>query len=189
MSDKVLAWLSVCSEVQMICIWSNWCNCHPIISFFIKIQIDLTFLVPTYTGCPGKEAITVVSYAKTAELIEISFRLRAWLGSRNHVLDGGVYILLCKRAVFRGQDMPEHAQARWHCAVSWAKQWTDRDAIWVVDSDFFAYIAWIIVLVIVIEVDLQRWWYHGSVFSGLTGFIQTSECGLTVDPVYILLVY
>jgi len=28
----------------------------PIISCFIKIQIDLTFLVPAYTGCPRKEA-------------------------------------------------------------------------------------------------------------------------------------
>jgi len=23
--------------VQMICIWSSWCHCHPIISCFIKI--------------------------------------------------------------------------------------------------------------------------------------------------------
>ena len=22
-------WLSVCSKVQMICIWSSWCHCHP----------------------------------------------------------------------------------------------------------------------------------------------------------------
>jgi len=27
----VLAWLSVWSEMQMICIWSSWCHCHPII--------------------------------------------------------------------------------------------------------------------------------------------------------------
>ena len=57
LSDKVLAWLSVCSAVQMIRIWSNWCHCHPIISCFIKIHTDLTFLVPVYPGCPGKEAI------------------------------------------------------------------------------------------------------------------------------------
>ena len=29
---KILAWLSVCSEVQMICIWSSWCHSHSIIS-------------------------------------------------------------------------------------------------------------------------------------------------------------
>jgi len=53
-SDEMLAWLSVCSVVQMICIWSSWCHCHPIISCFVKIQIGLTFLVPSYQGCPEK---------------------------------------------------------------------------------------------------------------------------------------
>ena len=57
----MLAWLSVWSEVQMICIWSSWCHCHPIISCFIKIQNGLTFPVPAYPGCPGKEAIKRVS--------------------------------------------------------------------------------------------------------------------------------
>jgi len=38
LSDEVLAWLSVWSEVQMICIWSSGCYCHPIVSCFIKIQ-------------------------------------------------------------------------------------------------------------------------------------------------------
>jgi len=28
----MLAWLYVWSDVQMICIWSSWCRCHPIIS-------------------------------------------------------------------------------------------------------------------------------------------------------------
>jgi len=28
---------------------------------FIKIQIDLIFLVPAYPGCPGKEAVKRVS--------------------------------------------------------------------------------------------------------------------------------
>jgi len=46
LSDKMLAWLSVWSEVQMICIWSSWCHCHTIISCWTKIQIGLTFLVP-----------------------------------------------------------------------------------------------------------------------------------------------
>jgi len=25
----MLAWLSVWREVQMVCIWSRWCHCHP----------------------------------------------------------------------------------------------------------------------------------------------------------------
>ena len=37
LSHEVLAWLSVWSELQMICILSSWCHCHPIISCFIII--------------------------------------------------------------------------------------------------------------------------------------------------------
>jgi len=43
------------------CIWSSWCHCHPIISCFIKIRIGLTFMVPAYPGCRGKEAVKRVS--------------------------------------------------------------------------------------------------------------------------------
>ena len=35
----MLAWLSVWSEVQMICISSSWCHCHLVISCFIKIRL------------------------------------------------------------------------------------------------------------------------------------------------------
>ena len=55
---KVLAWLSVWSKVDMICIWSCWCHCHLIISCFIEIQIGLTF---AYSGCPGKEVVKRMS--------------------------------------------------------------------------------------------------------------------------------
>jgi len=61
LSDEVLTWLSVWSEVPVICIWSSWCHCHPIISCFTKIHIGLTFLVPAYPGCPAKEAVKRVS--------------------------------------------------------------------------------------------------------------------------------
>jgi len=43
LSGEVLAWLSVWSEMRMICIWSNWCHRHPIISCFIIIQNGLLF--------------------------------------------------------------------------------------------------------------------------------------------------
>jgi len=33
----------------------------PIITCFIKIHIGLTFLMPAYPGCPGKEATKRVS--------------------------------------------------------------------------------------------------------------------------------
>jgi len=52
----------ICLEQgAIICIWSSWCHCHPIISCFIKIQNGLTFLVPAYSGCLGKEAIKWMS--------------------------------------------------------------------------------------------------------------------------------
>ena len=57
LSDEVLAWLAVWSEVQMICIWFSWCHCHPIVSCFIKIQNGFIFLVPAYPGCPRKEDV------------------------------------------------------------------------------------------------------------------------------------
>ena len=61
LTDGVLAWLSVWSEVQMICIWFSWCHCHPVVACFIKIQIGLTVLVLVHPGCPGKEAVKPVS--------------------------------------------------------------------------------------------------------------------------------
>jgi len=42
-TGEVLAWLSVWSKVQMICKWSSWCHCHPIISCSTKIQNGLPF--------------------------------------------------------------------------------------------------------------------------------------------------
>jgi len=29
LSDEVLVWLSVWSEVQIVCMWSSWCHCIP----------------------------------------------------------------------------------------------------------------------------------------------------------------
>jgi len=54
LNGEVLAWLSV-SAVK--CVLFSWCQCHPIISYFIKIQTGLIFLVPAQPGCLGKEAI------------------------------------------------------------------------------------------------------------------------------------
>ena len=61
MTHELLAWLSLCSDVQMTCIWPSWCHCHTVISCFIKIQIGLIFLPPAYPGCAEKEAVKWVS--------------------------------------------------------------------------------------------------------------------------------
>jgi len=89
LTDEVLAWLSVWSEVQMICIWSSWSHSHPIISCYIKIQIGLTllhnatFLVPAYPHCPEKEANKQVSVCPIYSLfywpISVPFLLQFFL--------------------------------------------------------------------------------------------------------------
>ena len=48
-SDEVLAWLSVWSEMQMICIWSSWCHCHPITVASAKSRM----VYPSGTGLPS----------------------------------------------------------------------------------------------------------------------------------------
>jgi len=45
----VLAWLSVWADASA--------TPSSVASSFIKIHIGLTFLVPAYSGCPGKEVI------------------------------------------------------------------------------------------------------------------------------------
>jgi len=55
LSGEVMAWLSVWSKVEMICIWSSWCYCHPIISCFIKIQNGLPFWCQLTNGVLEKD--------------------------------------------------------------------------------------------------------------------------------------
>jgi len=53
----VLAWLSVCSEVQT-CIQPIWCHCHSLsLACLSKIQIGFTFLVPAHLGSLGKRLL------------------------------------------------------------------------------------------------------------------------------------
>jgi len=77
LSDDVLAWFSVWSEVQMICIWPSCCHCHAIVSWFIKILIGLTFLVPAYQVVPKKRPLN--------ECL-VSFCLVSYTADRNHSL-------------------------------------------------------------------------------------------------------
>ena len=67
LSDEVLAWLSVWSEVQMTCIWSSWCHCHPITPTFDHpvydnndVLLDLTWFIPRrWRIGPQSDAILV----------------------------------------------------------------------------------------------------------------------------------
>jgi len=61
LSDGVLMWLSVWSEVQIVCIWSSWYHyipkpCH-LLPRLNPAWFGFTFLVPAYPGCPGIEAV------------------------------------------------------------------------------------------------------------------------------------
>jgi len=74
LSDEVLAWLSVWSKVQMICMWSSWCYCHLNVSCFVRIQNGVTFLVPAYTGCPVKKAVKQVSIIACHSFVRTLYR-------------------------------------------------------------------------------------------------------------------
>jgi len=55
LTKNMLAWLSVCCEVQT-CIWPSGFHCHSL-SCSSKIQIGFTFLVPAHPGSPGERAV------------------------------------------------------------------------------------------------------------------------------------
>jgi len=63
------------ARCKWFAIWSSWCHCHPIISCFIKIQNGLTFLVPVYPGCPGKEVIKWVSFYSCSNCFGLVFAI------------------------------------------------------------------------------------------------------------------
>ena len=56
LSDEVLVWLSVWSEVQIVCIWSSWCHCIPKPHHLLPYSNPEWFYI-SGTGCPGKEAV------------------------------------------------------------------------------------------------------------------------------------
>ena len=62
LSGRVLAWLSVWSEVQT-CIWPSCCLCHSLSLASLKSRLVFAFLVPAYPGSPGKMAVKWVCFA------------------------------------------------------------------------------------------------------------------------------
>jgi len=57
MSDEVSVWLSVWSEVHVVCMWSSWCHYHRATpsSLFahmsLEVQTCFNFLLLAYAGC------------------------------------------------------------------------------------------------------------------------------------------
>ena len=48
-SDKALVWLSVWSEVQVVCIWPSWCHCH---LYHLLLHLNLDWFYLSGTGLP-----------------------------------------------------------------------------------------------------------------------------------------
>jgi len=59
----MMCWRVICLEQRAndLHVVQLRCHCHAIISCFIKIWNGFTFLMPTYPGCFGKEAVKRVS--------------------------------------------------------------------------------------------------------------------------------
>jgi len=54
MSGGVLAWLSVWSKVQIVCIWPSWCHCHSLSLASVKSGLVLLFWYRLTRVVPNK---------------------------------------------------------------------------------------------------------------------------------------
>ena len=66
------------------CKWfASWCHCHPILSYFIKMQICLSFLLPAYPPVVLEEAVKRVSLSHSHFVVicqnQLSFLLKQTL--------------------------------------------------------------------------------------------------------------
>jgi len=98
LSGKVLAWLSVWSDMQTcICPIAQLMPLPLTVSCFSKIQIGFTFLVPAHLGSPGKSAVKWVCVTAT---LNQSYSLTNYK-SLNNILtaEGGRIRTLYGRAV------------------------------------------------------------------------------------------
>jgi len=132
-------WVMRCwREMQMICTWSCWCHCHPIISCCIKIQIGLTFLMPAYPGCSGKETVKQMHNFVHAVIIRP-------LCSTTFVSDIAIFVLKrdVKLQLTNLQyyiDWPVIERIAWsvcwlvgHSREPCKNDWTDWNTVWVMN--------------------------------------------------------
>jgi len=75
LSGEVMVWLSVWSEVQMICIWFSWCHRHPIVSCSSKIQNGLPFWCRLTQVVLKKRLLNGCSSSTTTTTITTTFYL------------------------------------------------------------------------------------------------------------------
>ena len=116
LSGVVLAWLSVWSEVQT-CIWPSWCHCH---SWFSKIQIVFTLLVPGYPGCSRQRAVQRVCVSVMAFKICIMCTHSPHSHSSGTAKLGNLSIKRFNSGDIRHQLFLSHAPAERAWRVVWA---------------------------------------------------------------------
>ena len=121
LSDGVLVWLSVWSEVHIVCIWSSWCHCHPK-PYRLLHHLNPDWFYLSGTGLPR------LSW-KRGRWTGVVLSLSVWLGHITAlalVLDaacccrcGVVSVYVCVFVVHKHE-------------LCW-NGWTNRGAVWDMD--------------------------------------------------------
>ena len=65
LNGGVLAWLSVCSEVQT-CIWPSWCHCHSLSLASVKSRLVLPFWYQLTRVVPNKGRVCMSCIVRAA---------------------------------------------------------------------------------------------------------------------------
>ena len=121
----MLTLLSVWIEVQMICIWSSWYQCHPSLSCFTKIQNDLPFW---YRLTHGKETVKRVEYRFNFVGYRGALSLQLWKNG--------------SRAGYGREESPQHSVLLWPPYVIGQAALCNRAdhyifALWFLSSIFY----------------------------------------------------
>ena len=76
LSGGVLAWLSVCSEVQT-CIWPSWCHCHSPSLASLKSRLVLPFWYRHTRVVPEKGSLNVCVFLQACPLCHPTNNVKA----------------------------------------------------------------------------------------------------------------
>jgi len=132
MSGGVLAWLSVWSEVQMICICSSWYHCHPIISCSSKIQNGLPFWCRLTQVVLEKRPLNGCSTCSSSSYVFHIGLCAPHRYNRSSRRRGCYYVLMAVvvSIIVRCRRSTMHVQQRCNPALLWARHWVDVPSRW-----------------------------------------------------------
>jgi len=106
----VFVWLSVWTEVQIVCIWSSRCHCIPkpyhLLPHLYPNWFYLSGTVPAYPGCPGKEAVKRVVFL----VIIFKFRPTDYVVVTVHKCIHVSYMLLINSVTLASLASVQHQQ-------------------------------------------------------------------------------